>query len=317
MHETDAAALIPNQIGKFMGKNLIWNISGAIAVLCLTYWPWGIGDKLAFAQENFRANAAVQKTMAKVAANVSGVMNRADDSAKKADIDKVLAESVEQLKKTSGGKAVDLIPEVVFYEYSCGDEKLAWAAEFILGKIVMSSSQQEVIAVAAANLFIRKNPGTNRIAELLYGICSRKATVVDYGPIFQIVTQGKGKISDDLFKYMFYRSPHEALHGCMWQLSSTPDSKWTPEKKEIALAEHEIDDTIWRHECGFLEKSKVEPAAAAALEKLSHNKNWWARLYVAEIMRQHPGFRKASIVEQFQKDENRLVRETVKFEPIP
>jgi len=81
------------------------------------------------------------------------------------------------------------------------------------------------------------------------------------------------------------------------------------ERKAIFWAEHVISDTIWKHEYGFLDKDKVEPEAARELERLARHKEWWVRLYAAEIMRQHAAFRREVLVRRLAKDRHPLVRE--------
>jgi hypothetical protein len=82
--------------------------------------------------------------------------------------------------------------------------------------------------------------------------------------------------------------------------------------KEMLWNEHVISDAIWRKENGFpTEFLNVKADAISALHKLSINENWWARLYVAEIIRQHPEFAVPALVERLQKDENELVRQAI------
>ena len=94
-------------------------------------------------------------------------------------------------------------------------------------------------------------------------------------------------------------------------------SGWTPEQKQFLLAEREISNTLWKHDHQLLEPTKVDPTAASELKKLADSKWWWARLYVAEIMKHHPGFRNEDVIEKLKKDENGLVRETVDFNRKP
>jgi hypothetical protein len=51
--------------------------------------------------------------------------------------------------------------------------------------------------------------------------------------------------------------------------------------------------------------------ARSAIDYLSKHTDWWIRLYAAEIIRRHPEFRVAPIVDRLKKDENELVRKTV------
>jgi hypothetical protein len=57
------------------------------------------------------------------------------------------------------------------------------------------------------------------------------------------------------------------------------------------------------------------PEAREQLVNLSKNKEWWARLYVAEIMQQHPELRIAEVLDDLSDDENELVRNAVSRHP--
>jgi hypothetical protein len=86
----------------------------------------------------------------------------------------------------------------------------------------------------------------------------------------------------------------------------------TEDRKPILWGEHVIADTIWRHQNGFLEKNRVDPAAAEQADKLSRHDRWWVRLYVAAVLRDHPAFRTKVLVDRLARDPNDLVKQTVK-----
>jgi len=85
------------------------------------------------------------------------------------------------------------------------------------------------------------------------------------------------------------------------------------ERSEILLAEHIISDAIWLKENGFDERfQKAMPEAENELAKLSKYDEWWARLYVAEMMRQYPVLRQPALMEQLRKDSHALVSKAAK-----
>ena len=119
----------------------------------------------------------------------------------------------------------------------------------------------------------------------------------------------KGKESSPgLVRYMYERDPGTALLTMKQAALQDRD-----EIRQITWAEHVISNVLWKHKHKFLKPDEVEPAAAEQLDKLSRSKHWWARLYVAHIMRQHRGFRRAEIIERLKKDDNQLVREAMQF----
>jgi hypothetical protein len=82
------------------------------------------------------------------------------------------------------------------------------------------------------------------------------------------------------------------------------------ESREIRLAEHIVSNALWLHKHGFNERFQAAlPEARAELEKLVSHKQWWARLYVAYIMRQNKVLPRDGILRKLAEDENALVRE--------
>jgi hypothetical protein len=84
-------------------------------------------------------------------------------------------------------------------------------------------------------------------------------------------------------------------------------------RREILLAEHIISDALWLHANKFDEQFQAAlPDAMAELEKLAKHKQWWARLYVAYIMRQNPVLLQDHILQKLAEDGNELVSEAAK-----
>jgi hypothetical protein len=84
----------------------------------------------------------------------------------------------------------------------------------------------------------------------------------------------------------------------------------TPEEiKRILWAEHVLSNVLWKQQYGFLRPTEVEPAASEELSSLATHEAWWARLFVAEIMRQHTAFRQPELINALVRDANATVRE--------
>lgn len=85
------------------------------------------------------------------------------------------------------------------------------------------------------------------------------------------------------------------------------------QEPEILLAEHVIDNAIWLKKYHFDERfQKALPEAKEQLHKLSQDDQWWARLYVAEIMRRHRELRQPAVVQRLASDGNPLVSKIAK-----
>jgi len=81
-----------------------------------------------------------------------------------------------------------------------------------------------------------------------------------------------------------------------------------PELRRLLWAEHEVRDTLWKQHFGFLGADQVEPSAAEELDMLSLHPRWWARLYAAQTMRNHAGFREPGAIERLAHDAHPLVK---------
>jgi hypothetical protein len=85
------------------------------------------------------------------------------------------------------------------------------------------------------------------------------------------------------------------------------------ERRDIQLAEHIVSNAIWLKENEFAEQFQAAlPEAVAELATLAKHKQWWARLYVAEMMRRYPALRQPAIVQQLAADSNALVSKVAK-----
>ena len=126
----------------------------------------------------------------------------------------------------------------------------------------------------------------------------------DFSYYQSLLTANRKDPSQDLVRYMYERSPGQAVLTleAVYRQPNGPD-------KLVLWAEHVVSDVIWKQQHSFLEEDQVEPQAVEQLEKLSSHEAWWARLYVAEILRQHPEFRTATIVKRLNEDDHPLVRQ--------
>jgi hypothetical protein len=85
------------------------------------------------------------------------------------------------------------------------------------------------------------------------------------------------------------------------------------DRSEILLAEHIISNAIWLKENDFADRfQQALPEAQEELKKLVEHDQWWARLYVAEIMRRHSELRSSDVLEALSQDPNALVSKTAK-----
>lgn len=85
------------------------------------------------------------------------------------------------------------------------------------------------------------------------------------------------------------------------------------EQNELLLAEHIISNAIWLRKYGFHDRfPNTMREAKQQLSQLSEHNQWWARLYVAEIMKRHRELRQAEVLEKLSRDSNELVSKPAK-----
>jgi hypothetical protein len=104
---------------------------------------------------------------------------------------------------------------------------------------------------------------------------------------------------------LYRRAPSAALSviGASW---SEGDGA---EYRALLRSERVIADAVWRE--AVLSDQEAPKTAVAELEKLSSDKRWWVRLYVAEILRRYDQFQRDDIVARLRRDTNALVASAV------
>jgi hypothetical protein len=83
------------------------------------------------------------------------------------------------------------------------------------------------------------------------------------------------------------------------------------QQRPIRLGEKAVSDYFWKRRYGFLGPNEVDPQAVEQLKLLSERSEWWARLYVAYIYRDHPELRSEEAVQRLREDGHPLVKEAM------
>ena len=136
---------------------------------------------------------------------------------------------------------------------------------------------------------------------------SRPRDYSQYRTFIQVRVQKGEELPRSLIHYMYDSEPGTAV--VMLMRAHVGDNP--KEKRPILWAEHLVADVLWKWKHGFLKRGVVEPEAVEALWDLSDHPRWWARLYVAEIMRQHPPFRTDELIAVLLTDPDESVRSVV------
>ena len=84
---------------------------------------------------------------------------------------------------------------------------------------------------------------------------------------------------------------------------ATPRHLESKPPREILLSEHIISNAIWLKQHGFDERfEKALPEAREQLLQLAAREQWWVRLYVVKMMRQHQELREPEVLDKLSRD---------------
>jgi len=123
----------------------------------------------------------------------------------------------------------------------------------------------------------------------------------------------KGRIHRDkelpraLIQHLYKRDAGRAVLTIQKAYGMNDAGQWRP----VFWAEHQVSDVLWKWGYRFLDRDTVEPEADKALRELASHKDWWARLYVAEVMKQYPPFRSTELIEILRNDDDETVRTAI------
>jgi hypothetical protein len=148
---------------------------------------------------------------------------------------------------------------------------------------------------------------------------SQKAPVnyQDYFAYVRVRTNAKQEIPAPFVDYVFERSPGEALlifnkADRLRGVSARLQGANLPQE-DVALAERVVSNAIWFKQHRYNERFQAAlPDAKSELLKLGSHEQWWARRYVAEIMRRHPELRQDDVLQKLRQDSDDSVSKAAK-----
>lgn len=132
-------------------------------------------------------------------------------------------------------------------------------------------------------------------------------TCIDYSDLEYVLDRNIDGPELMLVRFMYELSPGDGVLAMRKNFSDKPE-----QYRDVLWAEHVVSDAVWKRKHRFEDKfAQVKPEAIAELKKLSKHEAWWARLYVADILKRYRHFRTPEVVEQLKIDEHELVREAI------
>lgn len=132
-------------------------------------------------------------------------------------------------------------------------------------------------------------------------------SVPDFSPYQSVLARDEDNPPLAFIEYMYTSNPGEAMRTCMSVFWDRQESM-----QPVLWAEHVVADVLRKQECKFIGPHETTPEAIAELGRLSKHRAWWARLYVAAILRQEPEFRTEDLMKRLRTDSHPLVRKAIR-----
>jgi hypothetical protein len=204
--------------------------------------------------------------------------------------DAQFAERLEKLKAIAEKNPVALVQQIILYSVKAkGEEGLA--AYGLLGQLGVENSE---IVRAILPLFGTTDAVLRQCLSLLTGQLEGERLEEPYFGDYEDFIRSEKEAPNELVLYMFKKNPARALLLMMRVFGE----KELEARKPILWAEHIVSDALWKQKHQFLKPDEVTPEAMEQLRKLSERKEWWARLYVAVILRTHSPFRTPEVTKK-------------------
>lgn len=220
--------------------------------------------------------------------------------------EKFLKSKLSELVKLAGGDHAKLVPQLVYYSMHVKDWKNAMAAGFIVEQLKIS--KQNIALGLIPYLDTNDKALQKEMYNWLGGVDVDESTKkINFDLYKTVICENKLAPPKGLIKYMYQKSPETAL-SILYDIYSDKPS----EKKSIVESGQIISSDINKRYYGSVEgKPKISKDAKERLSKLSQSKDWYVRLYVAEILRQHSEFQSQDVIERLKNDKDPLVQEVV------
>jgi hypothetical protein len=234
-------------------------------------------------------------------AAVASVVRAADEQQQRA--------ALGRLRAMDDAAREQLIRQLVYYSSHAANTKDAMAAGAVIHWLGIPDS-----AVVSALVPLLDTPDADMRRSARGILRGFESWTAGHRPDFSVYREniadrlrGGEEPPVGLIQHLYEADPGEALLTLMraYQLREPG------ELKLVLWAEHVVSDVLWKQQYGFLSPDEIEPAAAEELVRLSTHPAWWARLYVAETMRQHPAFRQSALIAHLARDPHPLVRAAI------
>ncbi|MFI5378694.1 MAG: hypothetical protein ACHRHE_05320 [Tepidisphaerales bacterium] len=111
-----------------------------------------------------------------------------------------------------------------------------------------------------------------------------------------------------LVLWMYEHDPAAA----MWLMRDVYGANMTADDfRSLSLGEHVISEILFRQQAGLVPPGEFDQPAVDQLARLALYRQWWVRLYVANVLLKNPPLRKPQVLDMLRNDADELVKATV------
>lgn len=245
------------------------------------------------------ADPAIQEKLRTLASDLSGD-----------EIDAGFLKRIVEINEASRKQPVELVRQLIWYHaHSSGDvaEGMVLAVVVHYGKVSKVHMVEAIAPLLDTSRDARLEDACIEVAGMIEGTGAAGPDYSYYQNYLDVRMRGNQRIDDGLVGHMFRRSAGQALQTFTMVWYKEPEAR-----KPLLWARHVVDDALWKRQNGFVPPKESDTAVTQELEKMAGREEWWARLYAAEIMRQHPEFGTDELVKRLSDDPHPLVQKTAK-----
>ena len=193
-----------------------------------------------------------------------------------------LSERLTQLRKMAG-QDTNLAAQLMYFSDHAEGEREAMLPGVILEQLAIPNT---VFAEVCLLLLDAEDEPSRRLgAEWLTRADHVTGGGVDFSQYENILRIEKGAAPQGLIRYMYQRNPQAAV---------------------VSVAR------VFEAPASEVVEAKAKSGGKESTTYFAGRSEWWAQLYVAEVMRKEPTLRNAKLIEQLKTSTNELVREAVK-----
>lgn len=220
---------------------------------------------------------------------------------------------IDELVKEAHSNAAEVLWRVVERQprYQT-DERKAWSALYVWKQLLPAISDAQLVATFAPQLGAREKSVRSAVEGLLE--VRERSSIRMQAAFADLLRKQKhqGSVDPYIVRYLVHLAPERGFLTLTNLYAST-----RAQRKNLLLAYRSVDTAVWKERYGLNPNGTMTNEEHTALVELGGHPQWWARLYVAMVVNDHPTFRDPVLIQALKSDTNAMVRETVASITMP